>query len=118
MKEVLLDAKGKRLGRMATQIASILRGKNSVEFLPNRIGNSKVVVKNADYMDLIEKKIKTSYFARYSGYPGGRKVRTVAEIASKDKREVLRLTVWGMLPKNKLRKQMIKNLTICHGEDR
>ncbi len=118
VKEIIIDAKGKRLGRIASQIAAILRGKTSADFLPNRVAPVKAIVKNVDQLDLIEKKIQTSHFARYSGYPSGRKVRTVAEVAAKDKREVLRLTVWGMLPKNKLRKLMIKNLTIYHGNEK
>ena len=116
--EIIIDAARKKLGRLASEVAVSLRGKTMPDFLPYDTSLPKVTVKNADSMNLDEKKLKESSFARYSGYPSGRKVKTALEIAQKDKCELLRMTVLGMLPKNRLKKEMIKNLIIYHGEDR
>lgn len=115
-KEIVIDAKNKRLGRVASKIARALRGKTEADFLPNRTVLPKVFVKNGDLVDISEKKLKESEHARYSGYPSGRKVSSAWEVAKKDKRLVFRHAVLGMLPHNRLRKIMIKNLIIYHGE--
>ncbi|KKT29598.1 MAG: 50S ribosomal protein L13 [Candidatus Giovannonibacteria bacterium GW2011_GWB1_46_20] len=114
----MIDAKGKRLGRIASGTAFALRGKTKADFLPHNTVLPKVVVKNADAVDFSEKKLKEKKFWRYSGYPGGMKLKSAHEVAQKDKREVLRRAVLGMLPHNRLRKIMIKNLIIYHGEDK
>lgn len=116
--EIIIDAKNKKMGRLASEAAYALRGKTSASFSPNSQNLPKVVVKNADDVDVSEKKLKESFFARYSGYPGGRSVKSAFLVAQKDKREVLKKAILGMLPKNKLRKIMIKNLILRHGEDR
>jgi len=116
--EIIIDAKNKKMGRLASEAAKALRGKTSAAFLPNSQNLPKVIVKNADEIDFSEKKLKESFFARYSGYPGGRRVKSAFVVAQKDKREVLKKAILGMLPKNKLRKIMIKNLILKHGEDK
>ena len=117
-KEIVIDAKNKKLGRVASEIAKALRGKTEADFLPNRTTTPKVIVKNADVINFSEKKLKGAFHARYSGYPGGRKVTSAFLVARKDKREVLRHAILGMLPRNRLKKNMVKNLIIYHGEDR
>ena len=117
-KEIIIDAKNKKLGRIASEIAKALRGKTEADFLPERTAMPKVIVKNADEISFSEKKLKESFHARYSGYPGGRKETSAFLVAEKDKREVLKHAVVGMLPRNRLKKTMIKNLIIYHGEDR
>ena len=117
-KEIVIDAKSKKLGRVASEIAKALRGKTEADFLPSRIATPRVTVKNADAISFSEKKLKGAFHARYSGYPGGRKVTSAFLVAQKDKREVLRHAVLGMLPRNRLKKNMVKNLIIYHGEDR
>lgn len=116
-KEIIIDAKNKKLGRIASQIALALRGKTNVGFLPHVTVLPKVIVKNADAIDFSEKKLKEKKFGRYSGYPGGRRTKSALEVAQKDKRDVLKRAVSGMLPRNRLKKMMIKNLTLYHGED-
>ena len=116
--EIIIDAKGKKMGRVASQIAKSLRGKTDADFLPNRTTFPKVTVKNVDGISFSENKLKKTFFQRYSGYPGGRKVLSAWEIAQKDKREVLRHAIWGMLHKNRLKKEIIKNLTMYHGKDK
>ena len=116
--EITLDAKNKKPGRFASEVAYALRGKTSANFLPNSKNFPKVTVKNVDDADFSEKKLKESFFSRYSGYPSGRNVKSAFVVAQKDKREVLKKAILGMLPKNKLRKIMIKNLILKHGEDK
>lgn len=117
-KEIIIDAKNKKLGRLASEVAKALRGKTDAGFLPHSLDLPKVMVKNADEVAFSEKKLKEKEYWTYSGYPGGRKVKTAWEVAQKDKREVLRRAVSGMLAKNRLKKIMIKNLILLHGEDR
>lgn len=116
-KEITIDANGKKLGRLASEVASALRGKTGADFLPYVKDLPEVTVKNIDLIDFSEKRLKESVFLRYSGYPGGLRKKTAWNVAKGDKREVLRHAVNGMLPKNKLRKIMLKNLILKHGEE-
>lgn len=116
--EIIIDAKDKKLGRLASEVAKTLRGKTEADFLPNRTTFPRVIVKNVDEIEFNETKLKNTFFQRYSGYPGGRKVFSAWDVAQKDKREVLKHAVWGMLHKNRLKKDIIKNLTLLHGNDK
>lgn len=107
-----IDAANKTLGRLATEIATILRGKNTPDFTPNVRPTNKVTVVNAGKITTTEKKDQDT-FKTYSGYPGGLKYETRGHL--RDRRgiaEVVSRTVRGMLPRNKLRADMMKNLTI------
>ena len=114
-KEIIIDAKNKQLGRLASEVAKALRGKTDAGFVPNSQDLPKVFVTNVNEINFSEKKLKEKEFARYSGYPSGRKVKTAWEVAKTDKREVLRHAVLGMLPRNRLKKLMVKNLIIKNG---
>jgi large subunit ribosomal protein L13 len=106
-----LDATNKKLGRIATEIASILRGKNSVDFAPNKLSGNSVEITNASKLDLTGRLDET--YKTFSGYPGGLKHETLGHL--RDRRgikEVMVRTVRGMLPRNKLRDEMMKNLTV------
>lgn len=116
--EIVIDAKNKKLGRAASEIAVALRGKTDPDFLPSQTSFSKVIVKNVDSIAFSEKRLKETAFANYSGYPSGRKLKNAWEMAQKDKCEVLRRAIFGMLAKNRLKKLMIKNLILRHGEDK
>ena len=108
-----IDAKGRKPGRIATEIAVLLMGKNRVDFARNRIPNIKVEVVSAKEMSLDQKKLKNEVYTSYSGYPGGiKRVKMEKMIEKKGAKEVLRNAVSGMLPKNKLRARMMKNLII------
>ena len=108
-----LDAANKRPGRLATEIAVLLMGKNRTDFVRNAIPDVSVEVKNAGQMWIDPKKKIQKTYARHSGYPGGLTLDTVAKtIEKKGAREVLKKAVYGMLPKNKLRPRMMKHLTI------
>ena len=113
MKEYNFDAKGKKLGRLASQIAIILMGKDDPNFAPNKVASVKVMVENASKMDISEKKKEKKIYDHYSGYPGGRKEIPLKRlIEKKGYAAPLRNAVYGMLPKNKLRDLMMKNLEI------
>ena len=107
-----IDAKGKRLGRVATEAASILLGKDLPTRMPNEAVNVTVRIVNARLLDIPEKKQQEEY-QTYSGYPGGQKTETVERLATRrGYSEVVRRTVSGMIPKNKLHKVRMKHLEI------
>jgi len=113
MKTYTIDAQQKKLGRIASEAAKILMGKNSVDYAPNKVADVKVIVINASKLDIDAKKKQEKEYTRYSGYPGGLFTRTLGNvIEKKGYSEVVRMAVEGMLPKNKLQAKMIKNLTV------
>lgn len=113
MQKFTLDAENKKIGRVASEAAKILMGKNSTAFVRNAIPDVKVEIINAGKADINEKKKETVLKSRYSLYPGGLTTETVGQVIDKKGvKEVFRRAVDGMLPRNKLRAQMIKNLTI------
>lgn len=113
MKEYKIDATGKKLGRLASEVASILLGKTSPDFQKNQIADVKVEVSNASKMDITEKKSRTKVYANYSGFPGGLHKRTLEEVAvKKGYTEVLEMAVYGMIHNTKLKKDTLKNLII------
>ncbi|MBI1974343.1 MAG: 50S ribosomal protein L13 [Candidatus Zambryskibacteria bacterium] len=108
-----IDAKNKVPGRIATEVAVLLMGKNRTDFARNRIPKVEVEVLNSDSMKLDAKKLKAKKYYSHSGYPGSLKIRSQEQIVrTKGAGEVLRRAVYGMLPKNKLRSRMMKNLKI------
>jgi large subunit ribosomal protein L13 len=113
MKEYKIDAQGQKLGRIASEIASILIGKKSADFQKNEIADVKVEVVNASKLDITEKKARTAIYTNYSGFPGGLKTRTLEEVATKKGyAEVLEIAVAGMIHRNKLKDKILKNLII------
>ncbi len=112
-KEVEINAKGQKLGRVATQIAHILLGKDSTDFVKNKVADVKVQVLSVDEMSITDKQMSEKQYQRYSGYPGGRKVKSMKQVvAHKGFSEILSNAVYSMLPANKLRKPRMKNLII------
>ena len=107
-----IDASGKVLGRLATQIAVLLRGKHKPTFVPYKDEGDSVVVKNIKNLKFTGKKLEQKKYYRYSGYPGGLKETPLKKLFTEKPAEVLKKAVWGMLPRNKLRKEMIKRLKI------
>lgn len=108
----VVDAEGKNLGRLATQIAVVLRGKHKPEFTPHVDTGDFVIVVNADKVSVTGNKLLDKRYYRHSGRPGGLKSRTLGEMLEKRPREVLRHAVKGMLPKNKLAARQITKLKI------
>ncbi len=114
---VVVDARGKTLGRLASQIALVLRGKNKPEYTPHVDAGDFVVVVNADKVVLTGRKLDQKMYWRHSGYPGGIKGRTAREMLARKPEDVLRLAVKGMLPKNNLGRQLLKKLKIYAGSE-
>jgi large subunit ribosomal protein L13 len=112
----LFDAKGKILGRMSTEAALILRGKNKVDFTPNVDGGDFVVVVNSDRVAVTGKKMDDKIYHRFSGYPGGITSVKLKEQMIKDSRKVIEHSVYHMLAKNKLRNRMMTRLLIYKDE--
>ena len=110
----IIDAKKKKLGRIASEVATILMGKNTPNFVRNSLPKDTTVeVLNTSQLDISPKKIIQKTYAKYSGYPGGlRQEKMETVISKKGYKEVFRLAVYGMLPSNKLRSRMMKKLTI------
>lgn len=109
--EYTIDAQGKKLGRIASEAASLLMGKNRTDFARNIAPNVKVKIINCSKADVLNKKMDQKVYTTYSGYPGGLKQSGMKKvIADKGMSEAFRTAVHGMLPKNKLRAVMIKNL--------
>lgn len=108
-----IDAKGKFLGRLATEIAILLHGKHKPNFQPNKDMGDFVVVRNVDQIRFTGKKMEEKKYYRHSGFPGGLKEISLKKLFAKDQNKVLKIAVLGMLPKNKLRPRQIKRLSFA-----
>jgi large subunit ribosomal protein L13 len=109
----VIDAENKKLGRVATETAVLLMGKNNVDYARNAIPDTVVEVKNLSKLSITDKKAESTVYKRYSGYPGGLKQEPLSKLSvRRGFGEVFKQTVSGMLPKNKLRSRMLKNLIV------
>ena len=111
----LVNAEGKILGRLATELAKILRGKNKPTFTPHVDTGDFVVVVNAEKVALTGKKMKDKIYYHHTGYPGGIKAISAEKLLAKKPTELIRIAVKGMLPKNSLGRQMLRKLKIYAG---
>jgi large subunit ribosomal protein L13 len=114
---LLVDATGKTLGRLATQIADALRGKRKPEYTPHVDTGDFVVVVNAEKIEVTGNKRNAKLYRRHSGYPGGLRERTLNEMLERRPEEVIRLAVKGMLPRNRLARRQLRKLKIYAGPD-
>lgn len=105
-----IDVKGKVLGRIASEIAVLLRGKNRPDFAPNKDAGDVVIIKNVDKIRVTGKKYTDKIYYKHSGYLGGMKETPYKKLFENNPSEVLRRAVYGMLPDNKLRGKQIKRL--------
>ncbi|MFB0547242.1 MAG: 50S ribosomal protein L13 [Anaerolineae bacterium] len=112
----VIDAEGKILGRLASEIAKILKGKHKPIYTPHIDSGDYVIVINADKVRVTGKKLEQKIYYRHSGYPGGLKGICLAEQLEKHPTRVLKAAVRGMLPKNRLGRAMIKKLKIYAGD--
>ncbi len=108
----LFDAEGRVIGRLATEIVKVLRGKDKVDFTPNIDGGDIVVVINTDKLVATGNKLEGKIYHSFSGYPGGVSSITLKDQMKKDSTKVIKSAVYGMLPKNKLRDRMMTRLHI------
>ena len=113
----LVDAEGRTLGRLATQIAELLRGKGKPQYTPHIDTGDFVVVVNAEKIAVTGKKLEEKMYYRHSGYPGGLRERTLREQLERQPTEVLRKAVKGMLPRNKLGRAQLTKLKIYAGPE-
>ena len=113
----VVDAEARTLGRLATQIADLLRGKGKPQYTPHIDTGDFVVVVNAEKVRVTGKKLEQKIYYRHSGYPGGLRERTLAEQLERRPEEVLRKAVKGMLPKNRLASAQITKLKIYAGPE-
>lgn len=114
---VLVDATGQTLGRLGSKVAKMLRGKHKASFTPHVDCGDNVIIINADKVELTGNKWTERKYHSYTGYPGGQKVTTPAEMMEKDPAKLFNKTIKGMLPKNKLGAQMLKNLYVYAGSE-
>jgi len=113
----VVDADGKTLGRLATQIADMLRGKRKPEYTPHCDTGDFVVVVNAEKIAVTGNKRADKKYYRHSGYPGGIKERTLEEMLARRPEEVIRHAVKGMLPRNRLARKQLTKLKVYAGPD-
>ena len=113
----LIDATDVVLGRLAVQTANLLRGKHKPIFAPHMDTGDFVIVVNAEKVALTGDKATTKMAYRHSGYPGGLSATPIGELLEKDARKAIENAVWGMLPKNRLGRQMLKKLKVYSGPE-
>jgi len=111
----LVNAEGKVLGRLATELVKILKGKNKPTYTPHLDTGDFVIVVNAGKVSLTGKKMKDKIYYRHTGYPGGIKETNAEKLLAKKPTEMIRMAVKGMLPKNSLGRQMLRKLKIYAG---
>jgi large subunit ribosomal protein L13 len=114
---LVVDASGKTLGRLCTQIADTLRGKRKPEFTPHVDTGDFVIVVNAEKVAVSGKKREQKLYHRHSGYPGGLRTRTLGELLERRPEEVIRLAVRGMLPRTRLGRAQLRKLKVYAGPD-
>ena len=113
----VVDAKGQTLGRLATEIARILRGKNKPQYTPHVDTGDFVVVVNAEKVVVTGRKAEQKVYRRHSGYPGGLKTTTYEQMLERRPTEILRRAVKGMMPKTRLARQQLRKLKIYAGPE-
>ena len=111
----VVDADGATLGRLATQVATILRGKHKTTFTPSLDTGDPVIIVNAAKIKVTGNKLKDKMYVRHSGYPGGLRAETLEGLLARRPEEVIRRAVRGMLPQNRLGEQMIRKLHVYAG---
>jgi large subunit ribosomal protein L13 len=114
---VIVDATGQTLGRLATQIADVLRGKRKPTYTPHIDTGDFVVVINAEKIAVTGNKRADKLYHRHSGYPGGLKTRTLNDMLERRPEEVIRIAVKGMLPRNRLARKQLTKLKVYAGPD-
>ena len=113
----VVDAEGKHLGRLAAEIARILRGKHKPRYTPHVDVGDFVVVVNAERVVVTGKKAEQRVYRRHSGYPGGMKETSYSQMLARKPTEILRKAVYGMMPKTRLARQQFKKLKIYAGPE-
>ncbi len=113
----VVDATGQTLGRLATKVASVIRGKNKPQFTPNTDAGDFVIVVNAEKVTIASKREENKKYFHYSGYPGGLKTRSYRELLERKPEYIIEHAVHSMLPKSRLGKQICKKLKVYRGAE-
>lgn len=113
----VVDAEGQRLGRLASEVATLLRGKHKPTYTPHVDTGDHVIIINAEKIELTGNKLQDKMYYRHSGYPGGLKERNAQEMLEKQPERMLELAVKGMLPKGPLGRKMFKKLHVYSGPE-
>ena len=116
-KWVVVDAEGQTLGRLASKVALLLRGKHKPYFTPHLDTGDFVVVVNADKIKVTGKKMQQKLYSHYTGFPGGLRQVTLDDLLRKYPERVVRNAVWGMLPHNRLGRKLVKKLKVYAGSE-
>jgi len=114
---VVVDADGQNLGRLASKVAILLRGKHKTNFTPHVDCGDNVIVINAEKINLTGNKWTDKSYIRHTGYPGGQRSLSATELFEKDPTRLVEKSVKGMLPKNKLGAELFRNLTVVEGAE-
>lgn len=114
---LVVDAEGKTLGRLASEVAKILRGKNKPSFTPHADCGDNVIVINAEKVQMTGKKWTDKVYLRHTGYPGGQRSKTAIEMKNSFPERIIENAVKGMLPKNKLGRALYRNLFVYTGTE-
>ncbi|WP_067729278.1 50S ribosomal protein L13 [Oceanobacillus damuensis] len=116
-KWLVVDAEGQRLGRLASEVAAILRGKHKATYTPHADTGDNVIIINAEKIELTGNKINDKMYYRHSGHPGGLKERNADEMRTKYPEQMLEIAIKGMLPKGSLGRKMGKKLHVFRGAE-
>ncbi len=114
---LLVDAEGQTLGRLASKVAKLLRGKHKPNFTPHVDCGDNVIVINAEKINLSGNKMEDKEYLRYTGYPGGQRSTSVKELIEKHPERVIEKSIKGMLPKNRLGAELFRNLKVYAGTE-
>ncbi|SHJ58238.1 50S ribosomal protein L13 [Pseudozobellia thermophila] len=114
---LLVDAEGETLGRMASKVAKMLRGKHKPSFTPHVDCGDNVIIINAEKVDMTGNKWQDKVYLRYTGYPGGQRSTSAKELLAKDPARIVEKAVKGMLPKNRLGAELFRNLKVYVGAE-
>jgi large subunit ribosomal protein L13 len=112
---VVVDAEGQTLGRLASKVAKIIRGKNKTNYTPHVDCGDNVIIINSEKVVLTGNKLTQKEYVRYTGYPGGQRFTSPEELLAKHPERLLEKAVRGMLPKNKLGRELFRNLRVVVG---
>ncbi len=113
----VIDAEDKVLGRLASRVAFVLRGKHKPTWSPHVDGGDFVIVTNADKVNVTGAKEQDKYYLRHTGYPGGQRKTTLSMMREKHPDRIVRKAVWGMLPKGRLGRQLLRKLKVYAGPE-
>ena len=114
---VVVDADSQVLGRMASEVAKIIRGKNKPNFTPNADCGDNVIIINADKVKMTGKKMSNKVYIRHTGYPGGQRKQTAEQVMAKSSTILVERAVRGMLPKTRLGRALFKNMFVYEGAE-